>query len=246
MAWQETDLQSLSVRNDFRIRGESMTRTEVFSDAAFAFALTMLVVSVGSIPETYQQLMLALKSIPAFAMSFVQLGAFWLAHRVWSQRYGLDDTVSTLLTLLMIFVILVFVYPLRLIFSTFCAYVTQGWLPSEFVIQSMDELAGLFFVYGAAYAILAGIIACLYLQAFKNRVELGMNEIEILRTREAIIAWLVQVGFALASILVALLVEGYWKNFAGFVYFGLAIVMPWLAIRREKKVVRLKANDKQV
>lgn len=39
-------LDDLPVKNGFRLRGMDMTRTETFTDAAFAFALTLLVVSV--------------------------------------------------------------------------------------------------------------------------------------------------------------------------------------------------------
>ena len=39
----------------FKMRGENMTRIETFVAAAFAFAVTMLVISVGSVPETMQE-----------------------------------------------------------------------------------------------------------------------------------------------------------------------------------------------
>ena len=38
------------VENDFRLRGLEMTRIEVFVDAAFAFAVTLLVISFDAIP----------------------------------------------------------------------------------------------------------------------------------------------------------------------------------------------------
>lgn len=37
------------MRGGYRLRGESMARIEVFSDAAFAFAVTMRVISLNSI-----------------------------------------------------------------------------------------------------------------------------------------------------------------------------------------------------
>ncbi len=47
---QKDSLKGLPTHKGFRMRGESMNRLEVFSDAAFAFALTTLVVTSGEIP----------------------------------------------------------------------------------------------------------------------------------------------------------------------------------------------------
>lgn len=43
------DLSNLPVRDHFRLRGEAMTRLETFVDAAFAFAVTLLVVSFDAV-----------------------------------------------------------------------------------------------------------------------------------------------------------------------------------------------------
>jgi uncharacterized membrane protein len=50
-----------------------MTRLETFTDAAFAFAVTLLAVSIDEIPNDYESLLLALKGTPAFAASFALL-----------------------------------------------------------------------------------------------------------------------------------------------------------------------------
>jgi uncharacterized membrane protein len=114
MGWTEQELRKLPVKKGFCMRGMDMTRLETFVDAAFAFATTMLVISVGTIPGNYQELILALKGVPAFLASFSIVMLFWLSHRQWSQRYGMTDTVSTFLSLGKVFVILVYVYPLKL------------------------------------------------------------------------------------------------------------------------------------
>ena len=43
------------------MRGENMTRIETFVAAAFAFAVTMLLISAGSVPETMQDFLMLQK-----------------------------------------------------------------------------------------------------------------------------------------------------------------------------------------
>lgn len=44
-------LSHLRVQHGFGLRGEAVTRLETFVDAAFAFAVTLLVVSFDAIPD---------------------------------------------------------------------------------------------------------------------------------------------------------------------------------------------------
>ena len=82
--WTEAELDSLTVESQFRLRGLEVTRLDTFIDAAFAFVLTLLVISFDEIPSNYAEMMAAVKRIPAFAASFALLMMFWLPHRRWS------------------------------------------------------------------------------------------------------------------------------------------------------------------
>ena len=220
-----------------------MSRLEVFSDAAFAFALTMLVVSVGKIPSNYPELVLALKTAPAFALSFAQVAVFWIYHRAWSRQFGLEDGFSTFLTLLMIFIILVYVYPLRLMFSTFVAFASAGWLPSEFMINEATEVTQLFVIYGIGFFALTLVIALLYWHAYRNAAALSLNLLERLTTRRSLMIWLTQSLFGLLSAVIAGLLPTAIGVYAGFAYFGLAAAIPWISIYYGKQIIALKANS---
>ncbi|MCZ6500144.1 MAG: hypothetical protein O6844_06605, partial [Gammaproteobacteria bacterium] len=67
--WTEAELDSLLVEDRFRLRGLEVTRLDTFIDAAFAFVLTLLIISFDEIQSTYAELMVAVKRIPAFACS---------------------------------------------------------------------------------------------------------------------------------------------------------------------------------
>ena len=85
-------------------RGDKATRVEAFVDAAFAFALTLLVIAGDRIPGSVEELLQALKSLPAYALGFLLMLKFWTAHVAWSRRYGLDDATTRRLSLLLVFV----------------------------------------------------------------------------------------------------------------------------------------------
>ncbi len=226
--WSERDLQEAPVRRGFRIRGSEMTRLETFTDAAFAFAVTLLVISVDDVPSSYDEFELALKSVPAFLASFVQLIWFWLGHRKWSELYGLDDTRSVMLSVALIAGILILVYPLRVIFAMAFSVLTDDWLPGPFTVN-YEQVAFIFVFYGIAFAILSGIVLLLYVHAYSMRSKLRLNELETFDTKGHIVVWCVLSGTGVVSCSIALTVPVGLAPLAGWTYMWLIIGMPLLA-----------------
>jgi len=238
--WTEAALAALPQKNGFRLRGLEMTRLETFADAAFAFAVTMLVISIDIIPGNLEELIVALKGVPAFAASFASIGVIWAGHNSWSRRYGMDDGPTTLLTLMLIFIMLVYLYPLKLVFSALFGWVSGGWFPSEFEVNSAQELAGLFVIYGVGFAAISTVIGLLYGHAARNVDALRLNELERLATRSEVMGWRIMTATGVLSALFALLVPGDFKAFAGFVYFLLPVAMPINAIYFDKRMAPLR------
>jgi uncharacterized membrane protein len=227
-------------QHGFRLRGLEMSRLETFADAAFAFALTLLVISVDTIPESYDELIFALKGVPAFAASFASIAFLWIAHRKWSRRYGLEDLPSTLITLCLIFVMLVYVYPLKMVFSGLFAWLSGGWLPATFTVTSASELAGLFIVYGIGFGVMMSIFALLYGRALRIADTLELNPIERLETRVDVVMSLILAGTGMTSALFAWLVPPALGVWAGFIYMTLPISMSVAGIHYGRKVQALR------
>ena len=69
----------------------------------FALSITLLVVST-EVPGSYAELIGAMKAVPAFAVAFVFVVMAWYFHFIQFRRYGVEDTTTTILTLLLLFV----------------------------------------------------------------------------------------------------------------------------------------------
>src|ERR1700751_1391374 len=130
------DLDSLPRLHGFRLRGMQMTRLETFIDAAFAFAISMLVIAAQQIPDNIQSLLAAFKNVPTFICSIVVLGIFWRGHWLWSRRYGLEDGVAILISWAMIVTILIFIYPLKAIFSAMWYVLSNGEVGHKFSMHT--------------------------------------------------------------------------------------------------------------
>src|SRR5258708_10381558 len=100
----------------FRWRGGEITRLEGFTDAVFAFAVTLLVVSL-EVPHTVEELMVALKGFFAFAICFSTLVQVWYYHYIFSRSYGLQTTSTIVLNAMLRFVWLFYVYPSHFLFT---------------------------------------------------------------------------------------------------------------------------------
>ena len=113
---EPTWLQRKAKETDFRLRGTEVTRVEAFSDVVFGFALTLLVVSL-EVPHTFNQLLATMSGFVPFAISFAILAQVWWVHHNFFRRYGLQDGPTILLNLILLFVILFYVYPLKFLFN---------------------------------------------------------------------------------------------------------------------------------
>lgn len=229
-------------RQGVRLRGLEMTRIETFTDAAFAFAVTMLVVSLDSIPANMNELLLAMRGVPAFALSFAQVMLFWYAHHIWSRRYGLDDLGTVVLSALLVLIVLVFIYPLKVMYSSALAWFTAGFLPSQIYLQSDRDLAMLFTVFALSYLAMSCAIILLYWHAWRRRAVLALDAREELITRYTMWSWVLLASPALLSLLLANTLSGLWVVTAGPIYAILAVVMPVWESYADRRVRALEAS----
>ncbi|MED5329926.1 MAG: TMEM175 family protein [Planctomycetota bacterium] len=244
MTWTEKTLTTLPTQQDCRLRGHGMTRLEAFTDAAFAFAITMLVISVGKIPGNTHELLTALKAIPTCAVSIAFIMWFWTGHWKWSRRYGLEDGWSMFFSILLVFVMLIYVYPLRLMVSAGFFTFSNGYFPTDFIVQDISEMPQLFVVYGLGFAAFAATLVLLNRRALKLSKTLRLNTAEILRTKEEVANWTVVFLTALLSAAYAWLMPLSLGIWAGFIYCSFPITLPAVGIYYEKKIEAITTSEK--
>jgi uncharacterized membrane protein len=181
----------------FRWRAGEITRLEAFCDVVFGFALTLLVVSL-EVPRNYQELVEAMRGFVPFAACFAQLILIWRAHYRFSRRYGLEDPYTVFLNMVLLFLVLFYVYPLKFVFTLLFQQVT-----GHDVSMTFHEGSVLMRIYAAGFASVFLLFALMYAHAYRLRKLLGLNPVEVLETRVAIqenviIAVVALFSFALA------------------------------------------------
>lgn len=231
------------IEHGFRIRGLAMTRIEVFVDAAFAFAVTMLVISIDQIPRSIPELLAISKQIPAFLLSVAQLVFIWHSHSVWSRRFGLEDTKTVVMSVSLLAIVLIYVYPLKMMFEGLFSWLTLNYLPSQFKLTSYDELKQLFYYFAIGFACISLIFMRLYQHAKNKAQDLKLSSLEIHRSETAIQVNQVIVGVCLINLLVVYLVQGHWVPFTGFVYMLIWPLVAWLERRRQHQWLASEAQQ---
>jgi len=212
----------------FRWRAGEITRLEAFCDVVFGFALTLLVVSL-EVPRSYADLMAAVRGFVPFAACFAQLVFIWRAHYRFSRRYGLEDPYTVFLNVVLLFLVLFFVYPLKFVFTMLFEQVS-----GHNVAVTFHEVSVLMRIYATGFAAVFIIFALLYARAYSLRNALGLNPVEELETRVA-----VQESVFMAAVgIISFALAFKYPSWAGWTFF---VIGPGLALHGSVYGKRVRA-----
>ncbi|NNE05404.1 MAG: DUF1211 domain-containing protein [Xanthomonadales bacterium] len=231
-------VDSCPVERGFRMRGEAMTRIEVFVDAAFAFAVTMLMISFDHIPGNFQEMVEAIKTIPAFILAATQLIWIWYEHSKWSKLYGLEDVPTVVLSAALLIVILVYIYPLRIMLSGMMGWMSNGYFPYAFTMRSYDDMTGMFVFMGIGFTALSLVFYLMYRYARKLASSLLLSNFELHETRTVELIWLGIASTGLLAVVLALILPDGYIQFSGFAFMLIAAWIPWIRVRKGREMER--------
>lgn len=215
----------------FRWRSHEISRIEGLSDAVFAFAITLLVVSL-EVPKTFNELAETMHGFGAFLVSFLLLFGVWFNQYKFFRRYGLQDTTTVFLSAALLFVVLFYVYPLKFLFTFLIDGFTGGHgevkLPNGNIVPMLEnegQLASLMVIFNLGYIAVFGVFVLLYWHAYRKRYDLELNELERFDTRESMWENALNCGIGALSMLVLLVGGAARASLAGMVYMLTPVVM---------------------
>lgn len=197
------------------MRGREVSRLEALSDGMFAFAATLLVVSL-EVPRTYPELAASLRGFPAFGVSFLFLLVIWWAHNGFFRRYGMQDPTTMVINSVLLFVVMFYVYPMKFMFTALASLF--GVDGGGGVQLRRAEIGPLMIVYGLGFIAVFSCFALLYLHAWHRRSELGLNALEVSEALFWSRHYLIFAGVGVLSVVLAFLGVGVRIGFPGWIY----------------------------
>jgi uncharacterized membrane protein len=218
----------------FRNRGEEIKRIETFSDAVFAFAVTLLIVSL-EVPKTFQELLISMRGFVAFAICFTLLMLVWHEQNIFFRRYALDDKASIFLNAFLIFIVLFYVYPLKFLFSLLFSDLIYPAGKNPFSISESDT-PQLMAIYGLGYVAIYSVFFLLYFHALRKKHALQLDRMEVFDTKTRMYGQLIMVAIGVCAVILALVLPPGKAGMSGFFYMAIGPVF-WL-VHGRRAVIR--------
>lgn len=236
----------IGMNKEFRYRGEEPTRIETLSDAGFALAIGLLLISTSP-PTTFAALIDFTKDIIPFGLCIVLISMVWFQHFIYFIRYGFRSRTIVLLNTLLLFILLFYVYPLKFL-TKFLVVIYSSILgidhsASETLQQmiAMEDIPSLMIIYGLGAAGIFVVLMFMYIYALKKSGELELNELEIFDTRTSIYGNALMAAIPLLSVFFAAIIPniGLSSNLSGFIYVLYWPVMAFFGKRMSRKRRRI-------
>ena len=195
-------------------------RVEAFSDGVFAFAATLMVVSLD-LNKSFVLMESKVSSFISFGVSFFVLVMLWKVHYNFFRRTKYMDDWIIAFNAILLFVVLYYVFPLKSLINSF--------LGKEPI--TMEGLASLFKLYSGGFMMIFLCLTLMYYRAYKKTKSMDKAMALLFYARH----FAIYVGVALLSIALSGFKIGITFGFPGVIYFLLGPLCYWHAKWFEKK-----------
>ena len=185
-------------------------RLENFSDAVFALAITLLLISTSAPTNLEQIKRFAWELIP-FCACIVLIVLIWHEHFVFYYRYGLRNTKVVVLNTIFLIIVLFYVYPLRFLWKFLLLNPLARLFKQDDILKELSQMANagdtavLMIIYGLGAASIFFILMLMYRYALKNAQFLQLSPIEKFDTRTSMISNFLMATVPILSVILAFL-----------------------------------------
>jgi len=203
--------QGSARKRDFEIQ-----RIETFSDGVFAFAVTLLIVSL-EVPKSFEDLLVSMRGFFAFGISFTILILIWAEQHRFFRNYGMEDGLTIALNGALLFIVLFYTYPLKFLFTLIFSDQIYGPSKSPMKITA-HQLPTLMMIYALGFIAIYFIFFLLYFNAYKKSNKIGLTPLGKFDCKTEMYKEIILVCTGLSSLLLSFLLTDESSGSAGFVY----------------------------
>lgn len=192
--------------------GREVSRIEGFSDAVFGFALTLLVASI-EVPPDFEALKQTLRGFLPFALTFALISWIWYLHYSFFRQFGLEDRLTIVLNSVLLFVVLFFVYPLKVM-----ANALVGMGEARFDLLSEYDNRFLMVSYSSGVIAVFLVFFLLNWNAYRQREAIGLKPEDLYDIATALRAHASSTLLGVASVIMAITlpIDRFWMS--GMIY----------------------------
>ena len=191
------------------------------------------------VPSSYAELMNTMRGFVPFGCTFAIVTWIWYEHNKFFRRYGMEDPFTVFINGILLFLVLMFVYPLK--FMATMVFARFGIGAQTVVEMDQRQIPGLMVVYSLGFVVLFASFALLYWHAWRQRDVLRLDDVERMLLKSSIGHHLISITVGLASVAIAMLLPVRWSWLAGPLYFLMGPLHGFWGYRSGLRVERLRA-----
>ncbi len=176
-------------------------RLDAFVDGAFAFSATLLAIGTAPTMESFDDVINRFSHVPAFGLSMLVIMSFWWAHRQLGNLVVHDDAISNAISIFIMFLVMVFVFPLGFLMESFLHWLSDGQLPGRGLNAS--EMTTIYLLFGAGYGLMSAAYAFLYWRVLNSHIRMRVPKLFIPATKLRFRNWLLCILTAIISVILS-------------------------------------------